>query len=97
LVIQEILFNIKPQPVFLEGMQGGGFITDNGPELTIEVVAAKGQMNRAKPLTLMEFDVVKAEASPRFRWKKSFNCRQPLPLPPNPGVSLEANAIMPPS
>jgi hypothetical protein len=92
-VLRLTFLNIKPQPVFLEGVEEGGFITDYGPKLTIDVVAAKPNMNRAKPLTLMEFDVVKAERFAPIQGKV-------LQLPPafarspNPSVSLESDTVM---
>jgi hypothetical protein len=44
LVIEERLFYVKAQAVFLEGVQGGGFIADDGPKLAVDIVVAKGDV-----------------------------------------------------
>ena len=43
LVIEEGFFNIEAQTIFLEGMQAGGFIANDGPKLAVDGVVAKGE------------------------------------------------------
>jgi hypothetical protein len=50
-------------------------------------------MHRAKPLTLMEFDVVKAERSAPIQGKV-LQLPPPFVGPPNPGILFDMDAMM---
>ena len=61
LVIQKGFLDVKAQTVLTKGLQGSRFIADDSLELAIDAVAAKGNMDRAVALLLMQADIVEAQ------------------------------------
>ena len=47
LVVQEGFLDIEAQTVLTKGLQGGRFIADDSPKLTVDAVAAKGNVDWA--------------------------------------------------
>ena len=72
LVIEKGLLDIEAQPVFLEDVQTRRFITDNGPKLTIDSVAAKRYMHRAILLAFMKLDRMPTERLPTLKMNVSY-------------------------
>lgn len=75
-------------------MQTGGFITDDGPKLTIAGVAAKGHMDWAIPLAFMELNGVPTERLPPLQ-RNVLQLAPPVTSLPNPSVSLHPNPVVP--
>ena len=95
MVVEKGLFNIKLQAIFLEGVQGGRFITDDGPKLPIDAVIAKGDMHWAIPLPFVELNGVPTERLPPLKMNV-LQLAPPMIGPPNPSVSLHLNPVVSP-
>ena len=63
-IVQEVLFNIKPPPVLLEGVHARGFITHDIPILPGTAVAGQGQRDRPE-LLRGNRHVVQEQRAPR--------------------------------
>jgi hypothetical protein len=94
LVIEESLLDIKPQAIFLEGVQLGRFITDDGPKLPIDAVVAKGKMHRAIALAFMKLNVMPTEGFPPLK-VNVLQLAPPVTGPSNPSIALHPNPVVP--
>ena len=93
-VLRLTFLSIKAHAVFSEGLQVSGFIADDGPKLTVEVIAANHHVYRAVPLLLVELDRVEAKRLTTLE-VESLQLTPAFARAPDPGVALEANSVVP--
>src|ERR671923_149048 len=93
-IIQEVLFNVKTQPILLKRLRLSGFIAHDKPVLLAVLGTTQSQMDRTIPL-LGAVDMMPEERLARSQ-REALHFAAALPLPIDPKAPCEANAPMPP-
>ncbi len=94
-VVEKGLFDIKTQTVFLDGVQGGGFIADDGPKLAIDVVMPKRNLHGTGLFPFVQFHGVPTAGFSPLQ-VNGLQLAPPVAHLPNPAIALDADTVVPP-
>ncbi len=94
LVVEKSLLDIEPQAELSKSLQVSGLVTDNGPKLAIDAVASSNDVDRPETSLLVQPDIVKADRLAPLK-VKVLELAPAMPIPLNPAILFQTNAIVP--